>query len=67
MAGIRMTNEELNNLLSKRENELNALQDKYLDLQNNYYINIDRAKAEGYQLAIREIIDLLGKVFVKNE
>lgn len=57
--GIRMTNKELNELVSKREQELEALHEKYLELQNNYYINIDKSKAEGYREAIREIIDLL--------
>lgn len=64
--GKRMTKEEVEYLLSQREKEIEELRETQLYIEAKNYEETQRARAEGYQEAIREVFTLLKDILAKG-
>ena len=62
----RLTKEEIENTLIKREEEIQELNFKIYDLEEKKEMKYALGQALGYQKAIQDIIELLEKVFARN-
>ena len=65
--GKKITKEELEHLLSQREKEIAELRETQLYIEAKNYEETQRARAEGYQEAIREVFTLLKDIFAKGD